>query len=171
MWVVFSSGSLREQEAKASAFEFLKNASSTVILIEDFQSSFFPNQWFDIKKYFEAELKSFDPDLIFTHYREDRHQDHRVLSDLTWNTFRRHLILEYEIPKYDGDLGQPNHYVSITDEYADIKINALVEIFQTQRDRHWFTEDLFRGFMRVRGMEVSSHYAEAFYVRKAKLGF
>jgi len=166
LWVVFSAGSPRDEEARVSASQFLEGARDAEVHIEGFRGSFFPDQWSEIKAFFEAELKSFDPDLIFTHYRKDRHQDHRVLSDLTWNTFRDHFVLEYEIPKYDGDLGQPNFYFPVAEDLADRKVNTLMTAFKSQHGRHWFTEDLFRGLMRVRGMETASRYAEAFYIRK-----
>jgi LmbE family N-acetylglucosaminyl deacetylase len=103
-----------------------------------------------------------------TQYRDDRHQDHRVLSDLAWNTFRNHLVLEYEIQKYDGDLGTPNVYVPVERELCERKIATLLRHFKTQTNKHWFTEDTFWALMRLRGIEsaASSGFAEAFYGRK-----
>ena len=111
------------------------------------------------------------PDLIFTHYREDRRQDHRLISDLTWNTFRDHLILEYEIPKYDGDLGSPNFFVHLDEDLCRRKVRCIIDSFQTQQNRQWFTEDTFRAIARLRGIECNAPegFAEAFYGRKIGL--
>jgi LmbE family N-acetylglucosaminyl deacetylase len=110
-----------------------------------------------------------DPDLIFTHFRDDRHQDHRLVSDLTWNTFRNHVILEYEIPKYDGDLGSPNIFAQVSEKVAKEKVDNVCRYFPTQSNKHWFDKDTFLALMRLRGMECCSKYAEAFYMRKALL--
>jgi LmbE family N-acetylglucosaminyl deacetylase len=171
LWVVFSAEGKRAGEAEASARVFLKGATKPEVLIHDFRGSFFPSQGETIKELFEKLKGMFQPDLIFTHYREDRHQDHRVISDLTWNTFRNHLVLEYEIPKYDGDLGQPNCFMPIAARVCQKKISNLMQCFRTQRDKHWFSESTFLGLMRLRGMECasSSRYAEAFYARKVVL--
>jgi LmbE family N-acetylglucosaminyl deacetylase len=165
-WVVFSAGGSRTREAKASARTFLKGAHQKII-IKDFRNSFFPFRGEAIKEYFE-ELKRFNPDLVFTHYRDDRHQDHRVLSDFAWNTFRDHFILEYEIPKYDGDVGNPNFYVQLDARLCQRKSEHLCAFFQTQTNKHWFSEDTFFSLMRLRGIECASptKYAEAFYARK-----
>jgi LmbE family N-acetylglucosaminyl deacetylase len=170
-WVVFSADGARAGEAEASAKAFLKGAARTTIAIETFRGSFFPYDGDQIKSYFES-LKPFEPDLIFTHYRDDRHQDHRVLSDLAWNTFRSHLILEYEIPKYDGDLGAPNLFVPLDEELSRFKVDHVCRLFQTQGNKHWFTDDTFLSLMRLRGIECASptKYAEAFYCRKIVLG-
>ena len=167
-WVVFSSGTMRKKEALSSARAFLKKVKSRNIVINNFKNGFFPYIGNDIKEYFEQLKIEFCPDLIFTHYRDDLHQDHRVVSDLTWNTFRDHLIYEYEIPKYDGDIGTPNLYVHIDESLCRKKVNYLMKYFNTQRDKRWFTDDLFFSMMRVRGMESNSptKYAEGFYVRK-----
>jgi LmbE family N-acetylglucosaminyl deacetylase len=121
-----------------------------------------------VKQFFEELKPRFTPDLIFTHYRDDRHQDHRTISDLTWNTFRNHLILEYEIPKYDGDLGMPNVFVHLDKETCDRKVRNIVDMFQTQQNRHWFTAETFLSLLRLRGIESAAPggYAEAFYCRK-----
>jgi LmbE family N-acetylglucosaminyl deacetylase len=171
MWVVFSAEAARSQEARASARSFLRGAAKTHVVVKRFKCSFFPYHGERIKAYFER-LKSFDPDVVFTHYRDDRHQDHRVLSDLAWNTFRHHLILEYEIPKYDGDLGTPNFFVRLDEDLCLRKTAFLCEHFQTQSNRHWFTEDTFLSLMRLRGIEcaASTKYAEAFYSRKIVAG-
>src|SRR6267378_7021022 len=135
LWIVFSSTPQRRQEAKRAARMFLKSAQKSQIVIKDFRDGFFPYQGENIKKFFEALKKSFLPDLILTHYRDDLHQDHRLISDLTWNTFRDHLILEYEIPKYDGDLGTPNCYVPLDDAACREKTSHLLDVFATQRER------------------------------------
>jgi len=170
MWVVFSAGGVRVGEAKASARAFLERAGKRRVIVKNFRVSFFPFQGRAIKEYFET-LKPFQPDVVFTHYREDRHQDHRVLSDLTWNTFRSHNIFEYEIPKYDGDFGVPNLFVPVSREQCLKKSALLIKHFRSQANKHWFTEELFLATPRIRGMECDSPtaYAEAFYTRKMLL--
>jgi LmbE family N-acetylglucosaminyl deacetylase len=167
MWVVFSAEGVRAREATSSAKAFLGKSSNHVIVAKDFRTSYFPYQGEQIKEYFET-LKSFNPDVIFTHYRDDRHQDHRVLSDLAWNTFRSHVILEYEVPKYDGDYGSPNFFVPVTEKHVKKKADLLCKFFQSQSNKHWFTPDLFMATPRIRGMECNSptQFAEAFYSRK-----
>ncbi len=140
------------------------------MVVKQFRTSFFPAEQESIKSYFETVRKSFEPDIVFTHYREDRHQDHRLLSDLAWNTFRDHMILEYEIPKYDGDLGHPNLFVPLEPAVARRKAKSLQQAFASQRDKHWFSEETFLGLMRLRGMECATRYAEAFYCRKIVCG-
>jgi len=170
-WVVLSSGSEREREARDSACRFLQGARRQVVLVENFRNGYFPFVGAEIKDYFESRLKAISPDLIFTHYRADRHQDHRLVSDLTWNTFRNHTVLEYEIPKYDGDLGTPNLFVAMDEATCEEKIRHLMSVFATQRDKQWFSEDTFRCLMRLRAIEAAGveRYAEAFYLRKAVL--
>lgn len=170
MWVVFSGEGVRTREAKASARAFLHGAGRAHIVVRKFRTSFFPFQGEQIKEFFET-FKGFQPDLVFTHYRDDRHQDHRVISDLTWNTFRSHAILEYEIPKYDGDFGVPNFFVPISKAICLKKSGLLLKHFVSQSDKHWFTEELFMSTPRLRGMECDSpsRYAEAFYSRKMVL--
>jgi LmbE family N-acetylglucosaminyl deacetylase len=171
MWVVFSSGSVRAAEAKASARDFLPTGVKSTVVVKGFKVSFFPFQGEAIKQFFET-LKPFKPDVVFTHYRDDRHQDHRVLSDLAWNTFRSHVILEYEIPKYDGDFGSPNCFVPVSRAQCQRKSDLLLKHFRSQFNKHWFTEELFMATPRIRGMECDSPtgYAEAFYSRKMVLG-
>lgn len=171
-WVVFSGEGRRAREARASARTFLAGVPQPKVIVKNFRDSFFPTQGEAIKKYFEELKRKVQPDLVFTHYREDRHQDHRVLSDLAWNTFRDHLILEYEIPKYDGDLGNPNLYVRLAEEVCHHKSQHLCRFFQTQNNKHWFSPDTFLSLMRLRGIECASRtkYAEAFYCRKFLLG-
>jgi LmbE family N-acetylglucosaminyl deacetylase len=172
-WIVFSGSAVRRKEATASANAFLRSGGRKTISVKQFQDGYFPTQFREIKDAFEALKKEFEPDIIFTHYREDRHQDHRVISDLTWNTFRNHLILEYEIPKYDGDFGSPNLFVELPRRTKEKKVRTLLTHFASQRNKHWFTDELLSGAMRVRGMESgsASGYAEGFYSRKLLLGF
>jgi LmbE family N-acetylglucosaminyl deacetylase len=170
-WVVFGAHNQRATEARESAEAFLAQAKGKDVVIKPFRDGFFPFDGAQIKEEFEALKRRHNPDLIFTHYRDDRHQDHRLISDLTWNTFRNHMILEYEIPKYDGDLGQPNFFVPLDEETCAGKIRRIMENFASQRGKQWFDEDTFRAMLRIRGMEANapSRYAEAFYCRKAVL--
>jgi LmbE family N-acetylglucosaminyl deacetylase len=170
-WIVFSSNAEREREARASADLFLKKAKSKKVIVKRFRDGFFPYDGTKIKESLEKMRKDLNPDLIFTHYRDDRHQDHRVVSDLTWNTFRRHLILEYEIPKYDGDMGSPNWFVPLKPRVCERKIKYICEMFKTQQVKVWLTEDTFLALMRLRGVEcqAADKYAEAFYCRKLTL--
>lgn len=168
-WIVFSSNETRKTEAQNSAEKFLERISDKQIIINNFRDGFFPFQGTEIKEYFEKLKKEISPDIIFTHYRDDRHQDHRVISDLTWNTWRNHFILEYEIPKYDGDLGIPNFYVSLDEKYIQKRNQILLETFHSQSTKHWFDDSTFSALPRLRGMESATKYAEAFYVRKLVL--
>ena len=170
-WVVLSGMDARVEEARASADAMLAGVPEHTILQPGFRDGFFPYDGADIKGFFEDLARDFDPDLILTHQRDDLHQDHRITCELTLNTFRSHLILEYEVPKYDGDMGRPNLYVSIDDEIRRRKIEHLMEHFETQSPKRWFKEELFTGLLRLRGMECNSPsaYAEAFYSRKAVL--
>jgi len=167
-WVVFSGDSARRIEARNSAKAFLQGGRVKQVRTERFRESYFPSQWAAIKDRFELIRGVFDPDLVLTHYRDDRHQDHRVLSDLAWNTFRDHLILEYEILKYDGDLDVPNVYVPLSKDVAEMKASLLMKHFRSQSRKHWFTADAFLSLMRIRGIECTakSKFAEAFYGRK-----
>ena len=167
VWTVFSSTKEREQEARDSADLFLTQAKRREIIIEHFRDGFFPFDGSEIKNFFEG-LKRISPDVIFTHTRKDAHQDHRLISELTRNTFRNHFILEYEIPKYDGDLGQPNFFVPLDKAMCTSKVDHLMKAFQTQRSKRWFEPETFMALMRLRGMECNapSGYAEAFYSRK-----
>lgn len=168
VWVVFSAEGTRSREARSSAASFLRGVEKSTVIIKRFRNGFFPFEGRRIKEYFEHLKRICHPDIVFTHYRDDRHQDHRVLSDLAWNTFRNHLILEYEIPKYDGDLGNPNLFVSLDQKVCQTKTDCLGKFFRTQANKHWFTGDLFLSLMRLRGMECGSttKYAEAFFCRK-----
>jgi LmbE family N-acetylglucosaminyl deacetylase len=167
-WVVFGANGQRRIEAKKSARLFLENAKKKEIIVETFRDGFFPYAGTKIKEYFESLKKSVSPDLIFTHYRNDLHQDHRMISELTWNTFRNHLILEYEILKYDGDLGAPNLFVHLDKRICQKKIKFIRNCFKSQWNRNWFTEDAFLSTLRVRGVESNApeKYSEAFYCRK-----
>jgi LmbE family N-acetylglucosaminyl deacetylase len=167
-WVVFSSTEERAAEARASAGDFLKGAASADVQMKTFSDGFFPAEGQAIKQYFEELKARVTPDLVLTHYRDDRHQDHRTISDLTWNTFRDHLVLEYEIPKYDGDLGQPNCFVPVDDEQRVFKVDAILRRYASQRPKEWFTAETFNALMRIRGVECRSRtgYAEAFHARK-----
>lgn len=169
-WVVFSGNSKRAHEARNCAGSFLRNAKRSRVVVKQFADGFFPYQGGRIKEYFES-LKKVSPDLIFTHYREDLHQDHRVICELTWNTFRDHMILEYEIPKYDGDLGSPNCFVEIDEHKCQEKIQLISKYFPSQHGKHWFSERTFRAMLTLRGMESRSRtgFAEAFYGRKLVL--
>ena len=169
VWVVFSGDGPRELEARRSARMFLKGAPRVEVIQRSFRDGFFPDQHREIKEFFEELKRRASPDVILTHYRQDRHQDHRVISDLTWNTWRNHLILEYEIPKYDGDLGAPNVFVPVGADATRRKVRNLCSVFKTQRNHHWFTREVFLGLMRIRGLEccAPSGYAEAFHSRKA----
>jgi LmbE family N-acetylglucosaminyl deacetylase len=170
-WIVFSGSRERGREARRSAGLFLERARRKRVVVERFRDGFFPYDGAKIKSRFEALKRRMKPDLVLTHYRDDRHQDHRVLSDLTWNTFRDHLVLEYEIPKFDGDLGVPNCFVPLDDGTCAQKVQYLATVFGSQRDKHWFTNETFMGLMRLRGMECRAPggYAEAFYARKLPL--
>lgn len=171
VWVVFSSNDERKQEAQKSAERFLSRLENHEIIILDFRDAFLKYSGLDVKEEFEKLKKKIDPDIVFTHYRSDRHQDHRLLSDLAWNTYRNHCILEYEIPKYDGDLGIPNAFVAIDKEEVETKISILLQSFESQSGKHWFDEETFKSLMRLRGLECSSptRYAESFYLRKCMI--
>jgi LmbE family N-acetylglucosaminyl deacetylase len=170
-WVVLSATGRREQEARRSAGLFLRGARRRQVIVKDFRDGFFS---YDraIKETFEELKRGATPDVVLTHYRTDRHQDHRVVSDLTWNTFRDHLVLEYEIPKWDGDLGAPNCFVPLDRRTCERKVKLLKDAFGTQRSKDWFTSETFLGLMRLRGMECRARdgYAEAFYARKTVIG-
>jgi LmbE family N-acetylglucosaminyl deacetylase len=164
-WVVLSAEGGRADEARAGAAAF--GAEAEVL---GFRDAFF-RYGGEVKEFFEQLKGRFEPDLVFTHHEADRHQDHRLVAELTWNTFRDHLILEYEIPKYDGDLGTPNVFFHLSEDLAGRKVELLLDSFPTQREKRWFSEDLFMGLMRLRGMEcnAASGLAEAFYSRKLSL--
>lgn len=167
-WFVACSNPVRANEAQKSAAWFLRNAHKKNIVIKSFRDGFLPYLGAEVKDCFEEIKATFQPDLIFTHFRQDLHQDHRQLCELTWNTFRNHLVLEYEIPKYDADLRSPNFFVPLTKNVANQKARALMRFFGTQRNKHWFSEDLFYSLLRLRGIESASptQLAEGFHCRK-----
>ena len=167
-WLVFSGSAERAREGRDSAQRFLGRAASSHIDIKDFRDGFFPYIGDRIKECFESLKQVFSPDLILTHSRRDLHQDHRIIAELTWNTFRNHLILEYEIPKYDADLGSPNVFVPLDEAVCRQKIEWLLESFSSQKNRSWFDEKTFWALLRLRGLESNapSCFAEGFYSRK-----
>lgn len=170
-WCVLSGGGEREQEARASAAAFAAPAESCEVEILSFRDGFFPEEGQQIKRWFEALKARIRPDVIFTHRQDDAHQDHRQVARLTWNTFRDHLILEYEIPKWDGDMARPNLYVPVSATAIRHKAQLLMTHFGSQRSKQWFDPELFLGLARVRGMEcrAPARYAEAFVARKLSL--
>lgn len=170
-WVVFASDEKRKQEGTVSAKLFLAGAQKSHVVFHSFRDGFFPYIGGDIKEIFLKLEKEFCPDLIFTHYSRDLHQDHRLISELTWNSFRNHVILEYEILKYDGDLGSPNLFFPLEPAICHKKVQYLLEAFKSQQGRYWFTEDVFLSLLRIRGVEARSagQYAEAFYCRKLQI--
>ena len=170
VWVTLSSDAQRSAETRAAAARLLEGAVDAVVRVEEFKGSYFPHCGPALKDYFET-LKAFNPDLILTHCRHDLHQDHRVTNELTWNTFRDHAILEYEIPKFDGDLGAPNVFFALSRAEMKRKCDILIECFPSQRQRQWFTRDTFEAIARLRGIECNAPegYAEAFYSRKLRV--
>jgi LmbE family N-acetylglucosaminyl deacetylase len=170
VWVTLSADDARARETEQAAALFLEGTSGVDLIVQHFKGSYFPHQYDEIKDFFET-LKSFSPDVVFTHSRLDLHQDHRVTHELTWNTFRDHVILEYEIPKFEGDLGQPNTYVPLTREQVARKCELLMQCFASQHARPWFSPETFTGLARLRGIECNAAhgFAEAFYVRKVSL--
>ena len=171
-WLVLSSNPTRAKEAEHSANAFLDDARHKTVVVKSFRDGFLPYLGPPVKECFEELKKVFTPDVIFTHCRHDLHQDHRLVCELTWNTFRDHFILEYEVPKYDADLSSPNFFVPLSYGQARKKVNALMHYFATLRNKQWFSEELFYGLMRLRAVEAASatRYAEAFYCRKVLLG-
>lgn len=170
-WVVLGAHGPRAVEAREGAERFKVSAAGGELILRDYRDGFFPSEGYAMKEFFEDLKARFSPDLIFSHYRFDRHQDHRLVSDLTWNTWRDHLILEYEVPKWDGDLGVPNCFVPLTVAQAERKVDEIVSTFVTQREKSWFTSETFLGLMRLRGNECRAQggYAEAFHLRKLVL--
>ena len=169
-WAVFAADGARADEARESAIRFLEGAASREIHLFSFRDGYLPWHAAEVKDEFERLKRATDPDLVLTHHGDDRHQDHRLMSELTWNTWRDQVILEYEIPKWDGDLGRPNFYVPTSVENQDRKIAILLEVFASQRGKDWFDEETYRGLARLRGMEcrAPSRYAEAFHARKLR---
>jgi LmbE family N-acetylglucosaminyl deacetylase len=170
-WVVFSAIGPREAEARHAAAQFVDPARLKGPLLKTFRDGFMPFVGAELKVVFEELKQAVSPDLIFTHNRKDAHQDHRLVAELTWNTFRNHLILEYEVPKYDGDMGQPGVFVPLSSELCERKVSLIMDTFRSQHGKHWFQRETFFSLMRLRGMECNapSGYAEAFYGRKLVL--
>ncbi len=170
-WVVFSAEGVRAEEARQGATLFVSTSALAGLAVKAFRDGLFPAAVAEVKSVFEELKRSVSPDIILTHNRGDAHQDHRVLAEMTWNTFRDHLILEYEIPKYDGDLGQPNFFVPVSREICQKKVQLIMDTFQSQHSRRWFHPDTFSALMRLRGVECNAAdcYAEAFYCRKMVL--
>jgi LmbE family N-acetylglucosaminyl deacetylase len=170
-WTVLSASGPRGQEA-AKAAELFTAGCEKQVVFKDYRDGFLPYVGEKVKEFFEEMKSQVNPDLIFTHWHGDAHQDHRLISELTWNTFRNQLILEYEVPKYDGDMGRPNVFVPLEEPFYKRKIDHLLEAFPSQREKRWFDRETFLGLMRIRGMESnsSSGYAEAFHARKILVG-
>ena len=170
-WVVLSGDGTRAGEARRAAGVFLAGVPSFAVVVESFRDGFFPYDGGAVKEVFEGIKDDFRPDLVFTHRGTDAHQDHRLVAELTWNTFRDHFVLEYEVPKYDGDLRAPNVFVELSEEICRRKVEALIATFESQGDRHWFTDDVFWSLLRLRGLEshAPSGYAEGFDCRKVTL--
>jgi LmbE family N-acetylglucosaminyl deacetylase len=170
-WCVLSGDALRQAEALACARGFTQGADHCSMQQAHFEDSYFPDQARQIKAWLIALRDRFTPDLIFTHGGADAHQDHRTVQELTWNVFRDQLVLEYEIPKWDGDLGQPNAYVALSADTLDKKIDLLMQHFGSQRCKDWFDPETFRAIARIRGMEcrAADRFAEGFHARKLRL--
>jgi LmbE family N-acetylglucosaminyl deacetylase len=167
-WIVLSGDETRAEEARVSAATFLENVPSSTVVTKEFRDGFFPYHGGELKEFFEELKPQVQPDVIFTPRRDDLHQDHRLVSELAWNTYRSHLILEYEVPKYDGDLRSPNLFVELSEELCRHKVDTLVGAFASQAHRAWFTPDVFWSLLRLRGLEANatSGYAEGFHCRK-----
>jgi len=167
-WVVLSGAGERTEEANQAAAAFLERAATREVVVHGFRDGFFPYEGGAVKEVFEGLKTTVQPDLVFTHHRHDLHQDHRLVCELTWNTFRDHVVLEYEVPKYDGDLGSPNLFVHLDAEVSNRKVELILEHFASQHAKPWFSEETFRSLLHLRGMEsrAPGTYAEAFYCRK-----
>ncbi|TWT96484.1 GlcNAc-PI de-N-acetylase [Neorhodopirellula pilleata] len=165
-WVVFSGNEVRRHEAVASADCWLNDFPSSSLAMHDFEDGCFPACWRSIKRVFAELSLEYNPDVIFTHYLHDRHQDHRVLAELTWQAFRNHTILEYEIPKFEGDLGHPNVHIPIDPKRMKSKVDRLLQFHHSQASKHWFDREAFLANARLRGIECDTRYAESFHARK-----
>ncbi|HUG70550.1 MAG TPA: PIG-L deacetylase family protein [Pirellulaceae bacterium] len=170
-YVLLSGSPERAREAEVAIRRLLPSTSQPRVILKSFRDSFFPYQGGEIKEFFHGLALEVAPDLIFTHRREDLHQDHRLLAELTYNAFRAQLVFEYEIPKYDGDLTTPNVYVPLSRQQAEMKIETIMESFGSQHDKRWFTQDTFWATLRIRGIECHSEsgLAEGLYCRKAQI--
>jgi LmbE family N-acetylglucosaminyl deacetylase len=171
--LVLSAPSGRRAESADAQRAFVAARDRGTLRFADFPDGLFPSHYSDIKSIAESIKAECPPDIIFCHERDDRHQDHRLVNEIVWNTFRNQLILEYEIPKWDGGLGQPNVYVPLTEAQAQRKARYLVENFRSQTGRHWFSQDTFLALSRLRGIECRAPggHAEGFHLRKARLTF
>lgn len=170
-WVVLSGEPVRAEEARESAAAWLAGAGERQVLFGDFRDRYFPAQWAPLKDFLHDIAARTEPDLVFSHRRDDAHQDHRLVGELTWNAFRDHLIWEYEIPKYEGDLGQPNVFVALEESVCRRKVELLRTAFPSQQDKPWYTADAFWALLRLRGLECNSpsRFAEGFYARKTRV--
>lgn len=170
-WLILSSDELRASEARKSAARFGVEDVAKQVQIETFRDGYLPWEGAAVKQAIHDHSRSFEPHIVFTHFRDDRHQDHRLVSDVTWNAYRDHLVLEYEIPKWDGDLGRPNVYMPLEHEEVEAKLEILHEVYASQLEKDWFQPEAFRGLMAVRGVEsrAGSGHAEAFHARKLVL--
>jgi LmbE family N-acetylglucosaminyl deacetylase len=170
-WVILGGEPERTVEARKSAEAWLANAGKRDVICGDFRDRYFPAQWQQIKDFIHAIAARFQPDLVLTQRRDDAHQDHRTVGEITWHAFRNHLVWEYEIPKYEGDLGQPNMFVSLSESVCRRKVELLRDSFPSQQDKPWFTPDTFWALLRLRGLECNSpsRFAEGFYARKTLL--
>lgn len=170
-WVVFTGAGVREAETRAAATRVMPHSSRITVEVHPLPPSWLPTHWTEAKQIMEGVRRRCNPDLVFTHRLEDRHQDHRTVAELTWNSFRDHLVLEYEIAKYEGDLGQPNLYMPLSRGVVEAKVEMLMQSFPSQRDHDWFDADTFNGLMRLRGVECRApdRFAEAFHGRKILL--
>ncbi len=171
LWVVLTGADERVKEERSVVAKLLPGARVELVICQDWRDGFLPTQAIAVKEFFESLKRRLSPDLIFTHFERDRHQDHRLVSELTWNTFRHHMILEYEIPKYDGDIGSPNVFMPLSADECSEKLRTVLQGYPSQQSKHWFDEELFRGLARLRGAEAGSgvSYAEGFYARKLVL--
>jgi LmbE family N-acetylglucosaminyl deacetylase len=167
-WVVLSAEGVREKEARASAEDHLSAAARGEIVTRQFRDGFFPYEGAKIKELFEELKGSCSPEVIFSHSTADLHQDHRLVAELTWNTFRDHLILEYEVPKYDGGLGSPNVFVHLEEADMQRKLETLRKFFPSQHQKPWFSSETFTSLARLRAVEckAATGLAEAFYAKK-----
>ena len=167
-WVVFSGADGRETEARSSAAAFLQGDTRHRVDVLRYRDGYFPFAGADIKDAFEGIKRDFDPSLILTHWRGDAHQDHQLIANLTHQTFRDHLILGFEIPKYDSDLGNPNFFVPLTENQMRQKIRLILDHFTSQRSRRWFTDQTFLATARLRGIACNAPegLAEGFHVDK-----
>ena len=170
-WAVLSAEGDRAEEARTSTERFLDQAPNHEVEVASFRERYFPYQS-QLKEFFDDLGTRVHPDLVLTHHGGDAHQDHRVVAELTWNTFRDHLILEYEIPKYDGDLSRPNAFVELDEDLVGRKVQAILDGFPSQAEHFWFSEETFMGLLRLRGVEArsASGFAEGFHARKLLLG-